>query len=247
MTIEDAKSFIKQCRELDWIPNKISIIGGEPTLHKDFDEFIELALEFVGNGMVEVWSNMYGKIPNQVFKKYHHTNHGIPSYRIYWSDEGLEGKDLIPFSKPKRDNLSWQYNTIKDKSVHFYKGMTISPKDMGFDSCPPDNEENKYGCYQHSGLGSCGISVDSVGYSICAMGGAIDGMLGLNVRTKDLSKLFDKDFALKQTCDLCDNCGYEYDKRTNEINWESRDNVKVVNHTNMSSTWYNALNKHKEK
>ena len=71
-------------------------------------------------------------------------------------------------------------------------------------------------------------------------------MLELGVRTKDLSKLFDKEFALKQTCDLCDNCGFQYDRRTNQINWELQDNIKVVNHTHMSPTWYNALIKRKE-
>jgi hypothetical protein len=158
--------------------------------------------------------------------------------------------ELFWGSKPKRQKLNWNGDTIKNKSVNFFKGMTISPKDMGLDICPPDREGNDFifdfkGCYQHSAY-SCGISVDTVGYSICAMGGAIDGMLELGTRTKDLSKLFDKEFALKQTCDLCDNCGFQYDRRTNQINWELQDNIKVVNHTHMSPTWYNALIKRKE-
>ena len=62
-------------------------------------------------------------------------------------------------------------------------------------------------------------------------------MLELGARTKDLSKLFDKE-TLKQTCDLCDNCGFQYERRTNQINWELQDNIKVVNHTHMSPTWY---------
>ena len=61
MTIDDAKYFIQQCHDIGWIPNEISIIGGEPTLHKDFDEFVELALEFVNGDkgdVVSVWSNI---------------------------------------------------------------------------------------------------------------------------------------------------------------------------------------------
>ena len=175
-----------------------------------------------------------GKRWNEI-KEGHDSCHG---YMLFWG------------SKPKRKHLRWDGSTIKNNSVNFLKGMTISPKDMGLDKCPPDREGNDFGhdlkgCYQHSAY-SCGISVDSVGYSICAMGGAIDGMLELGVRTKDLSKLFDKEFALKQTCDLCDNCGFQYDRRTNQINWELQDNIKVVNHTHMSPTWYNALIKRKE-
>ena len=57
-----------------------------------------------------------------------------------------------------------------------------------------DREGNDFGhdfkgCYRFRY--SCGISVDSV--ASFAMGG-IDGMLELDVRTKDLSKLFDKEF-----------------------------------------------------
>ena len=242
MTIDDAKSFIKQCHDIGWIPNEISLIGGEPTLHKDFDEFVELALGFVNGDkgdVVSVWSNMYGKIPNEAFKRWNEVK-----------DDSCHGMELFWGSEPKRKHLKWHGATVKDKSVNFLKGMTISPKDMGLDICPPDREGNDFGhdfkgCYQHSAYG-CGISVDSVGYSICAMGGAIDGMLELGVRTKDLSKLFDKEFALKQTCDLCDNCGFQYERRTNQINWELQDNIKVVNHTHMSPTWYNALIKRKE-
>jgi MoaA/NifB/PqqE/SkfB family radical SAM enzyme len=55
MTLDDAREFNRQARELAWFP-KIVILGGEPTLHRDLFEFIEIASE-LSPGRVEVWSN----------------------------------------------------------------------------------------------------------------------------------------------------------------------------------------------
>ena len=50
--------------------------------------------------------------------------------------------------------------------------------------------QNKYGGGHHGG-----ISVDSDGYSLCPIGGAIDGLLKLGLRTKNLKQLFEKEFS----------------------------------------------------
>jgi len=39
MTLDDAREFNRQARELGWFP-KIVILGGEPTLHRELFEFI---------------------------------------------------------------------------------------------------------------------------------------------------------------------------------------------------------------
>jgi hypothetical protein len=57
MTLDDAREFNRQARELGWFP-KIVILGGEPTLHRDLFELIEIANE-LSPGRVEVWSNGY--------------------------------------------------------------------------------------------------------------------------------------------------------------------------------------------
>ena len=57
MTLDDAREFNRQARELGWFP-KIVILGGEPTLHRDLFEFIEIAKE-LSPGRVEIWSNGY--------------------------------------------------------------------------------------------------------------------------------------------------------------------------------------------
>ena len=41
MTLDDAKEFVRQCKEINWYP-EIILMGGEPTLHKDFFEFIKV-------------------------------------------------------------------------------------------------------------------------------------------------------------------------------------------------------------
>ena len=63
-------------------------------------------------------------------------------------------------------------------------------------------------CHNHAAIG-CGISVDAEGYAACSIGGAIDSVLELGVRTKNLKDLFDKELVHKQTCALCDVCGRE--------------------------------------
>ena len=52
-------------------------------------------------------------------------------------------------------------------------------------------------CYLHSRTG-CGISVDAGGYTVCPIGGAIDGVLASNLRTRRLADLFDPVFAQYQ-------------------------------------------------
>jgi len=61
----------------------------------------------------------------------------------------------------------------------------LAPCDYGAESREP--------CWVHAGhRGSkCGISVDAAGYTVCANGGAIDGVLQLGLRTKRLADLFD--------------------------------------------------------
>ena len=59
MTLDDARDFIKQAKPLNWRPH-IRIIGGEPTRHPDFLQFVELAHDFKP-GDVSVYSNAYSE------------------------------------------------------------------------------------------------------------------------------------------------------------------------------------------
>ena len=56
MTLDDAKEFVRQCKEINWYP-EIILMGGEPTLHKDFFEFIKVTQEITDD--ITIYSNFH--------------------------------------------------------------------------------------------------------------------------------------------------------------------------------------------
>jgi hypothetical protein len=166
MTVADVMEFFRQCRELNWKP-AVLLIGGEPTMHPDFDEIVALSRAFAGNDLVQVWSN---------------------------------GRDRsVVDSIRKRYAASVPEESFKDKSrIDFpWDDYFVSPADYGIE---------RHKCWQH-GSEICGISVDSQGYMPCAVGGMIDGMLKLGIRTKRLSDLFDENINAVLTKEMCKHCG----------------------------------------
>ena len=57
MTIADAVEFIRQARDVSWEP-AITITGGEPTIHPQFEQFVKLASDTYRHP-VRVWSNAF--------------------------------------------------------------------------------------------------------------------------------------------------------------------------------------------
>jgi hypothetical protein len=74
----------------------------------------------------------------------------------------------------------------------------VSPADYGHPTYRP--------CWNHASQ-ICGISVDALGYSPCAIGGMIDSVLGVGGRTKRLADLFDPAIVAELTRRLCEHCG----------------------------------------
>jgi hypothetical protein len=172
MTLDDARDFCRQADALGWRP-RITLIGGEPTLHRNFAGFLDLARHFTGDGRrVEIYSNGYG-----------------PRARELLAEVRGRGLAIV------------QEGTIKTGSVdHPVRDIFLAPRDFGRARAP---------CPTHSSFTDpdCGISVDARGYTLCCMGGAIDGFLELGLRTYRLADLFDPEFAAYQTRELCDHCG----------------------------------------
>ncbi|MBL8853540.1 MAG: hypothetical protein JNK57_06175 [Planctomycetaceae bacterium] len=200
MTLDDAREFNRQARKLIWFP-KIVILGGEPTLHRDLFEFIDIANE-LSPGRVEVWSNGYRDAAKQQLARIRE-----------------EGKAKVCEETIKADGCM-----VLPQADFF-----LAPKDFGVINHRP--------CHNHAAIG-CGISVDAEGYAACSIGGAIDSVLELGVRTRNLKDLFDVELVHKQTCSLCDVCGRELGITSHHIA-----KSQVMHGTLMSPTWQKAVNR----
>lgn len=209
MTIDDVKEFFHQCDELNWKPS-ILLIGGEPTLHPNFEEIVRLSRKFAQDGLVQVWTNGRDRIMVDHIRK---------AYNASVPEDTFKAKSRIDFP--------WD---------DYY----ISPADYGIE---------RHKCWQH-GSEICGISVDSQGYMPCAVGGMLDGVLKLGLRTKRLADLFDNEKNAEITKKMCENCGaclsqlLKGEELENWRNYVEAQPKRFGSH--MSPTWMKAVNKIKK-
>lgn len=113
---------------------------------------------------------------------------------------------------------------------------SVRHNDLNYFIAPVDFNNKPQSCGFHSHMGLCGISVDSCGYTVCPVGGAIDSVLALGLRTRRLADVFDPAFVQHQTDILCSLCGHGYPITTEHV-------VKshLIYDTLMSQTWYQAV------
>ena len=166
MTLEDVAEFFRQAEALNWKPD-ILLIGGEPTLHPQFEDILRMSRQFVKDGLVQVWTNGRDRDLVEYIRAVYHAS--VP-------EETFKAKS--------RTDFPWD---------DYY----VSPADYGM---------VREKCWQH-GSGICGISVDSQGYMPCAVGGMLDGMLKMGLRTKVLADLFDNEKNAEITKRMCQHCG----------------------------------------
>lgn len=115
--------------------------------------------------------------------------------------------------------------------AHSRKDHCIAPIDFKVESRPP--------CHCHAGFSTgCGVSVDAEGYTLCPIGGAIDGILNLGLRTRRLSDLFDDNFAARQTVQLCRNCGCDWGS-----DQKPSCEIRQLCGVSMTPTWMQAVEK----
>lgn len=197
MTVEDVAEFLYQAQQLRWFP-ALLLIGGEPTLHPQFDEICAMCRDFADlgarlglgypekglQGLVQLWSNQTTPASQEAARRVRDL------YRISVCEQTIKRNDTIPVQIYRRgeDREGYEFD-IQD--------IMVSPADLGY---------TRHHCWQH-GAEICGISVDSQGYSPCSTGGAVAGMLGQSYRTKVLADLFDPEKVLAITRKMCEHCG----------------------------------------
>ena len=200
MTLEDARDFVRQAKDLNWSP-ELAILGGEPTLHHDLFELLAIANE-LSPGRVTVWSNGFRADARRQLDR-------IRSEGLAQICEG----------------------TLKPAGsiIHPQNDFFIAPIDFNVPERTP--------CHLHCRSG-CGVSVDSGGYTLCPLGGAIDSVLDTKLRTRRLADLFDPVFAQYQTRALCRLCGHELHIDSLRISQS-----QVLRGSLMSPTWQQAVNR----
>lgn len=197
MTLDDVAEFLHQAQQLRWFP-ALLLIGGEPTLHPDFDRICELCRDFADlgtrlglgypekglQGLVQLWSNQTTEAAREACARVR------ARYNISVCEQTIKRGETIPVQIYRRGDAPEGYEfDIQD--------IMVSPADLGY---------TRGHCWQH-GAEICGISVDSQGYSPCSTGGAVAGMLGGTWRTKVLADLFDPEKVAAITAEMCRDCG----------------------------------------
>ena len=114
------------------------------------------------------------------------------------------------------------------------KGGNVAHNVFDIFQAPCDYGERRTPCGTHASVAwpDCGISVDHDGYTLCCMGGAIDGLLRLGARTKRLADLWDEEFAARQTELLCQRCGQHLGLTGRKVA-----DSTMVRRTLLSPTW----------
>ena len=98
-------------------------------------------------------------------------------------------------------------NSHKPISVlHPMQTIFMSPVDLGVPAMGPKDtaRSGPLGCCYHSG---CGISVDSLGYTVCPIGGMISTLICPDARSRNLKDMYDAEFNEWQLTKLCQHCG----------------------------------------
>jgi hypothetical protein len=207
MTLDDARAFFDQADALSWKPH-IIIIGGEPTLHPEFMEFVALARSRTDRE-IQIFSNAHRPEARELIELAR-AEHSASLVKETWKPAGSVER---AGDKAERD---WSDDVY------------LSPADHGLELRIP--------CFAHSSE-ICGISIDHEGYSPCAMGGAIDALLGLGVRTKVLADLFDPQKYAAMTAALCEHCGWRMEMKLPDMPKERQ----LCHGTPMSRTWRKAF------
>lgn len=184
MQLSQIVDFINQSIELNKQWELINLLGGEPTLHSDFQTIVSVLLNeyiipYSPETILQITSNGYGELVQSQLKQL-----------------------------PKHPNVIIDYASFKDDRVVSY----FSPfNDAPVDEDHSDTKEYHKGCWVTS---YCGIGLNQLGYYPCGVAGGIDRIFELNLGFKHLKEVDESIAKLLDTfCKFCGNfTDYEKNK-----------------------------------
>ena len=159
MSVEQIETFISESIELNKKWKLINLLGGEPSIHKDFLEIVNLILkEYIvkhsPETILQVTSNGFGELVQERLSKL-----------------------------PKHEKLIIDYASFKgERIVPYFSPFNSAPIDK------PNGNEKEYhkGCWVTS---YCGIGLNQLGYYPCGVAGGIDRVFKLNLGVQSLKNV----------------------------------------------------------
>lgn len=216
MSLNDLDKFLDQIIKNKLHLDHIGIIGGEPTLHPQCLDFLKLTKSKMPGLRIELLSNGHSKRAKDVINEVKKQKLAEIKFGCY-KEKRIDGVDV-----------RWE----KRGEIDGCGELFVSPYDLwGTDRTP---------CHWHSHRNWCGYSVDSLGYTVCNIGGMIDSILKLNVRTQNLMDIYDPKFVEWQTKQLCRHCGaFKHELFRHDSNTElSKTWYKAIKNINIKKKWF---------
>lgn len=188
MSLEQIQAFVRESIELGKKWELINILGGEPTIHRDFLAIVGEILDnyiipFSPDTILQVTSNGYGELVQERLRQL-----------------------------PQHPQLVIDYASFKDDKVVSY----FSPfNDAPIDHPERNHDEYHKGCWVTS---YCGIGLNQLGYYPCGVAGGIDRIFELNLGVKSLKDVDETIANLLNTfCRYCGNFTSYAESRGNFI------------------------------
>lgn len=156
MSLEQIENFVLESIELNKKWTLINLLGGEPSMHKDFIEIVNMILkEYIiphsSQTILQITSNGFGEFVQQRLSQ-------LPSH----------------------PNLIIDYASFKDERiVPYFSPFNDAPIDQ------PDGKDKEYqkGCWVTT---YCGIGLNQLGYYPCGVAGGIDRIFEFNLGIQSL-------------------------------------------------------------
>lgn len=182
MTVKQIETFLQESIELKKKWNLINLLGGEPSIHKDFLEIVNLILneyivKYSPKTILQITSNGFGELVKNRLSKL-----------------------------PKHEQLIIDYASFKeDRIVPYFSPFNDAPIDKPSDI---DKEYHK-GCWVTS---YCGIGLNQAGYYPCGVAGGIDRIFKFNLGVYSLKNVDESIVRyLEKFCRFCGNFS-DYEK-----------------------------------